>query len=302
MNVFSLFLLIATLVSGICWFYDLKKHKPQRVQQYQEALKQEPAPSKKELKEILEPQGVVGQTGALFFIILAVFLLRSFVVEPFRIPSGSMMPTLYAGDFIAVTKWNYGFREPVTNLPLIPTGKPKRGDVIVFKYPEDPSQDYIKRVIGEPRDLVIYKNKQLYIVPKGSKDNLTVEASLRKTGLLKFEGLNYVETVDVLKENLLGYEHEVMINPNAREMLSYHYRQEGKEVDMWEVPERSYFVMGDNRDNSRDSRFWGFVPYDYVVGKAVGIWLSFEFDREEGSMLPDWIPSAIRFNRLGGIQ
>ncbi|MCR5535858.1 MAG: signal peptidase I [Succinivibrio sp.] len=302
MNSFSLFLLIATVVSGICWFYDFKKHRPARLQKHAELKAKTPAVSKKELKEALEPVGVVGQTGSLFFIILAVFLLRSFVVEPFRIPSGSMMPTLYAGDFIAVTKWNYAFREPVTNTPLLATGTPKRGDIIVFKYPEDPSQDYIKRVVGEPGDLVIYNNKHLYILPRGAKETSTTEAKQRKIGIVKHTGLSFEESIDVLSEDLLGYEHEIMINPNAREMLSYHYRQEGKDLDVWEVPENAYFAMGDNRDNSRDSRFWGFVPFENVVGKAVGIWLSFDFDRPEDSMLPDWFPSGIRFNRLGGIK
>lgn len=298
MNTFSLLLVIATLVTGAAWFYDFKVKRPLRKIECEAKVKANPDLSSKEKKKILEPRGLVGQTGSLFFIILIVFIFRSFIIEPFRIPSGSMMPTLLSGDFIAVTKWSYGIRNPLTNSVWIETGTPERGDIIVFKYPEDPSVDYIKRVVGLPGDIVVYKDKELYILPKDSKDRKLIHVTAAKSG--KWEestGLGFVETSDVYEEDLLGVSHAMMINPRAPEMASYYYHQEGSETGIWKVPENCYFAMGDNRDNSRDSRFWGFVPMENIVGKTIGIWLSLEYKENDGI-----IPSSVRFSRLGGVR
>src|SRR5574344_2720075 len=156
-NSFSWILFIASIVTCVAFIYDYKKSRPARLEKLAEQVKKtDNTLSKKEKKEILEPHGVAGQLGSLFFIVLIVFIFRSFLYEPFRIPSGSMLPTLQDGDFIAVSKWEYGIKNPLTNNVLFKTTEPKRGDIIVFKYPEDKNVDFIKRIVGEPGDVSIY--------------------------------------------------------------------------------------------------------------------------------------------------
>ncbi len=211
-----------------------------------------------------------------FPVILVVFCIRSFLIEPFKIPSGSMIPTLQVGDFILVNKFTYGIRLPVINQKIIPLNNPERGDVMVFRYPENPSLDYIKRVVGLPGDVVEYRNKQLMIngveqVQLAEGDYNYVEASL-----------NFVHTERYL-EALDERKYSVLVNPEAptlrlasvaefkgREGCSYDY-----EMVRCKVPEGHYFMLGDNRDNSRDSRYWGFVPDNQIVGKAFFIWMNF---------------------------
>ena len=163
MNTFSLILVIATLITGIAWIYDRRYRRPQRLAQCAQLAQSDPTFNRKKRRALMEPTGLIGQLASLFPIILLVFVFRSFIIEPFRIPSGSMMPTLLSGDFIAVTKWSYGIKNPLTNATWIRTDEPQRGDVIVFKYPEDPKVDYIKRVVGLPGDEITYRNKQIYI-------------------------------------------------------------------------------------------------------------------------------------------
>jgi signal peptidase I len=197
-----------------------------------------------------------------FPVILAVFLLRSFLVEPFKIPSGSMIPTLHVGDFILVNKFTYG--------------NPQRGDVMVFHYPENPAIDYIKRVVGLPGDEVIYRGKQLLI--NGVAQEQKSEGEYNYVD----NGLSFVHT-NRYAENLSGHIHPILINPELpsyhagsvsdfpqREQCSYSF----EEVHCT-VPKGHYFMMGDNRDNSRDSRYWGFVPDKMIVGKAFFIWMNF---------------------------
>lgn len=299
MNTFSLLLVFATILSGIAYFYDYKKDRPQRLKARAALLESNAKVSKKELKKIMEPQSPVGQFGSLFFIILFVFVFRSFIFEPFRIPSGSMMPTLLSGDFIAVSKWSYGIKNPLTGNTLIRFSDVERGDVIVFKYPEDPSVDYIKRVIGLPGDEITYHNKQLYIrraCTEGQCES-PKRIDLSQKGVYTQKHATFEEKYLLLDENLDGVEHEILINPLAPDMRAHFYRQEGKDVATWVVPEDHYFVMGDNRDNSQDSRFWGFVPRDYIAGKTVCIWLSVEYENES-----DFLPSAIRFERIGSVK
>ena len=214
------------------------------------------------------------------------------------------MPTLLSGDFIAVTKWSYGIRDPLTNKTLIETGKPERGDVVVFKYPEDTNVDYIKRVVGVPGDEVIYRNKKIYLRKACTAERCDSPVSLEveEIGTYSEESFGFAENYILFKEKLGKANHEAMINPRAPEFLQYYYRQPGTTLGSWVVPEGHYFVMGDNRDNSRDSRFWGFVPEEYLIGKTVGIWLSLEFNNGPDDWLPSFIPSSIRFSRIGGID
>ena len=211
-----------------------------------------------------------------FPVILIVFVLRSFLVEPFKIPSGSMIPTLHVGDFILVNRFTYGLRLPIVNKNFIEINQPQRGDVMVFHYPEDPSTDYIKRVVGVPGDVLIYRNKTLSINGK--------EQAIKRDGDYNYveSELRFVHTERYI-ENLDGKKHAVLLNPDMpqvhlgnvsnfplHEQCSY-----SEEEVRCTVPAGHYFMMGDNRDNSRDSRYWGFVPDEMIVGKAFFVWMNF---------------------------
>ena len=209
---------------------------------------------------------LIEQAKSFFPVLLAVFFIRSFLVEPFKIPSGSMMPSLIAGDFIAVNKFIYGVRFPVWNKKFISLGVPERGDVFVFHYPEDPSIDYIKRVIGLPGDEVRYENKKLLIneqpIKSIFKDSYAYEINDQQT----MEAQEFIELLGEIK-------HSILLHDIPSE--NYHFN----------VPNGHYLAMGDNRDNSSDSRVWGFVPENLLVGKAFMIWLNFSKPERIG----DWI-------------
>ncbi len=230
---------------------------------------------KKRAAEAKEPWWVE-YSRSFFPVILAVFILRSFVVEPFKIPSGSMIPTLHVGDFILVNRYTYGLRLPIVNKKFIEVNQPQRGDVMVFHYPNDPSIDYIKRVVGVPGDAIVYRDKKLWINGLEQTQQQEGEYNYVETGL------RFVHT-ERKKENLSGREHAILLNPEVPQVLL-------ERVDMFPqheqcsystqemrctVPAGYYFMMGDNRDNSRDSRYWGFVPDDDIVGKAFFIWMNF---------------------------
>lgn len=255
---FALILLVLCAITGALWaadrFYFSKKRAP----------------------EAADPVWV--EWGASFFpVILAVFFLRSFLVEPFKIPSGSMKPTLLVGDFILVNKYTYGIRLPVINKKVLDLNLPERGDVIVFRYPPNPSLDYIKRVVGMPGDKLVYRNKRLSIngkvVPVQQGEDF-LEA-----------GLSYLPRY---AEQLGKSGHEILIDPRNSHEISPKIRfpyfdncQYNNGGVSCTVPAGHYFVMGDNRDNSEDSRYWGFVPEENIVGKAFFIWFnsSGEFKR-----------------------
>jgi signal peptidase I len=211
-----------------------------------------------------------------FPVILVVFCLRSFLVEPFKIPSGSMIPTLLVGDFILVNKYTYGIRLPVANVKIMDVQEPKRGEVMVFRYPENPSMDYIKRIIGIPGDTVTYRNKRLTV------NNVPVKMQPDGEYAYVESGLSYIYS-DRFTESLGEHTYNILINQNVPDMHlpSVHpfplrdncaYNEDGFTCT---VPAGNYFTMGDNRDSSSDSRYWGFVPERNIVGKAFMIWWNF---------------------------
>ncbi|MBI5918469.1 MAG: signal peptidase I [Nitrosomonadales bacterium] len=229
----------------------------------------------------------VEYSRSFFPVILAVFVLRSFLFEPFRIPSGSMIPTLQIGDFILVNKFNYGIRLPIINQKIISINDPQRGDVMVFHYPENPSVDYIKRVVGVPGDKVVYRSKHLFIngveqLQKPEGDYNYVES-----------GLSFVHTGRYL-EKLGEHEHAIIVNPdapNARldsvvEFPSRANCSYSEDEFSCIVPQGQYFMLGDNRDNSRDSRYWGFVPDNQIVGRAFLVWMNFSDFKRIGLSIP----------------
>ena len=294
---FSLLLFLATLVTGSYWVAERFYFLPRRKRAAQ-ALDASLAQRQGDLARqgITQVDTVDGQarerllmqpwwldwTAGLFPVILAVFLLRSFLVEPFKIPSGSMMPTLLTGDLILVNKFTYGLRLPVINTKMTDGTPPARGDVMVFRYPPKPSMDYIKRVVGVPGDEVAYLNKQLTIngkpVPKTSVPDYFDEESMR-----------YLKE---FSEDLAGKEHKLLNDDSRRAGLSEveiagfpnrdncRYSIEGV---VCKVPAGHYFMMGDNRDNSLDSRYWGFVPDENIVGRAFFIWMNFGNFKRIGS-------------------
>tara|TARA_R110000868_G_scaffold275558_4_gene535272 strand:+ start:1026 stop:1817 length:792 start_codon:yes stop_codon:yes gene_type:complete len=254
---FELILFYATLVTGlVClidWMFFAKNRK----------LRQ------RGISDVKLPL-IVDYARSFFPVLLFVFLLRSFLFEPFRIPSGSLEPTLLKGDFILVNKFDYGVRLPVVHEIIKKGSEPKRGDIIVFRWPPNPSIDFIKRVIGVPGDKISYINKELYI--NGNK----IPQSLLKEVRVDDDGGDLVDLLEK-QENLLGLDHHIYVDPTRK----------GQDYENIEVPEGSYFVMGDNRDDSADSRFWGFVPNKNIIGKAVLVWMSW-----------DSINTGIRWRRL----
>ena len=214
-------------------------------------------------------------SASFFPVILLVFMLRSFVVEPFKIPSGSMIPTLLVGDFILVNKFDYGLRSPISDQKLIAYHEPKRGDVVVFRFPEDESIDFIKRVIGVPGDVVQYRDKHLTIngVPVAEKElpDFLGNATDDHFGYWK----QYQETIDGHTNNILRFPSQPSFVVGVHDFPhkeNCNYDDQGFTCT---VPAGNYFMMGDNRDNSEDSRYWGFVPDKNLVGRAFVIWMNF---------------------------
>jgi len=284
---FALILFILTVFTGVFWFADLLYFKKRRQAAFEAEVRAldariavEPSAFKPE-DRAAEIEKIDHQTrtapgwlefpASFFPVIAVVFGLRSFIVEPFKIPSGSMIPTLLIGDFILVNKFSYGIRLPVINKKIIDVGEPKAGDVMVFRYPQDPSFDYIKRVIGVPGDKIAYINKKLTIngVPQPvvpTTDYLHKDRAVYSK--------QYIETNNGRPHKMLNDdERDLSITPIARFPYFENclYNNAGVECT---VPPGHYFMMGDNRDNSLDSRFWGFVPEANIVGRAFGIWMS----------------------------
>ena len=302
---FSIFLVILTLATGLVWLLDKFYLAPQRKLKLADAQSQcDESLSEEVVAKIITPSTVVDTSVQIFPVIAFVLILRSFLYEPFQIPSGSMMPTLLDGDFILVNKFNYGLRDPVARNKFVEVGLPERGDVVVFKYPVQPEIDYIKRVIGLPGDRVIYRNKSLYIktacLPEMDKcpDFEQVATDLVNKGEYIDNGYEMTRYTSKMPNKT----HDILVNDNTMSRTPHFYKQSGSQRDEFVVPQGHYFVMGDNRDNSLDGRFWGFVPEENLVGEAVAIWMSFDFERGSDGILPSWIPTGVRFSRLGGIE
>lgn len=297
-NTFSLILVIVTLITGVVWLLEKLVWAKKRQQKVAEIESQtvNGLDAQTLAKAKMQPWWVENSVS-IFPVIAFVLVLRSFIYEPFQIPSGSMMPTLLVGDFILVEKYAYGLKDPVWRTQLVETGKPVRGDIVVFKYPPSPNIDYIKRVVGLPGDTVRYnRQKEICIQPKGeSVCHMAIRNNVVESEFIQ-DGINLTQTDEQLGE----VKHQILVNPLRQDRVEAYAPR--ADVSEWVVPQGQYFVMGDNRDNSADSRYWGFVPEANLVGKAVAIWISFEFDRGSDSVLPSWIPTGVRFNRIGGIH
>lgn len=285
---FSLLLFVLTLVTLLYWLAERLRFRPQR-EVAAAALEASDAKRRAELakmgiekvdgdieeakhKLLMQPWWL-DWTAGLFPVILIVFLLRSFLFEPFKIPSGSMVPTLTVGDLILVSKYHYGIRLPVINKKIVDNHPVQRGDVIVFRYPVDPRQDYIKRVVGLPGDEISYLNQRLTI--NGKPVDVVAQGEHYDEDSMSYSPL--------FTEKLGEMEHQIRVEPRR---IGY-YGPEPKAFPFAEncryiaegltckVPAGHYFMMGDNRDNSLDSRFWGFVPDENLVGKAFLVWMNF---------------------------
>lgn len=232
---FTLVLVIIVLVSGVIYGLDLLYFRRKR--------------------DGAEPGLIIDYSRSFFPVLFLVLMLRSFLFEPFQIPSGSMLPTLKIGDFILVNKFEYGLRLPVLGQTLVEFGEPKRGDVMVFKYPEDTRINFIKRVVGIPGDTVEYRNKVVYV--NGEAQTLNVTAP---------DGSVMMPALTQEASEQLG----------EREHRIWRRMTQGRNFGPIRVPDGQYFVMGDNRDNSNDSRVWGFVDNSLIVGRAFAVWMHWE--------------------------
>jgi signal peptidase I len=266
---FALVLVLATLLTGLIWLLDSLAFAPKR-----RALAG--VSNAKNVSLAQQDPLLVEYAKSFFPVLMIVLVLRSFIFEPFRIPSGSMIPTLLVGDFILVNKFAYGVRLPVLHTKIIDVDGPKTGDVAVFRFPNNPKQDYIKRVIGTPGDTIRYVNKQLMI--NGDIINLEKIAAFTPA-----ESATPDRNLLEVKEDLREIEHNILISLDRRVMNGE-----------WVVPEGQYFVMGDNRDNSSDSRVWGFVPEKNIVGKAVFIWMHWNWQKDGDGFNGSRIGTVIR--------
>ena len=285
---FALILFVLVIITGVAWVADKLVFLPKRRRAAEAAVAEfdnqqarvgerfadenAPATRARLRDEKLRQPWWLEYTASFFPVILVVFVVRSFVVEPFKIPSGSMVPTLLVGDFILVNKFDYGIRLPITNTKVT-EGRPlQRGDVVVFRYPKDESVDYIKRVIGLPGDVVSYEDKQLTINGK----------PVPETPLPDYFDEERIGYAKQFEEDLDGRKNRILNNPAVPPFIvgaeDFPYRDNCKydaRGVTCKVPPGNYFMMGDNRDNSADSRYWGFAPDKNIVGRAFFIWMNF---------------------------
>jgi signal peptidase I len=288
---FALLLFVLTVVTFAYWLAERFHFAPRRLAAVgnleREATERRERLSRQGITKVDDDtargrEALLGQpwwldwTAGLFPVILVVFLLRSFLFEPFKIPSGSMIPTLLVGDLILVNKFYYGVRLPVVNKKIISNRDPRRGDVMVFRYPNDPSVDYIKRVVGVPGDEVSFRSQQLYLNGAAVPTEATPPPGFYDDDLRRY--------FPEYREKLGDVEHHILLNPSSRpfygrdDEINFPFRENCRysaEDVTCKVPAGHYFMMGDNRDNSQDSRFWGFVPDANIVGRAFFVWMNF---------------------------
>ncbi len=285
---FALILFVLMVLTGVVWCLDvfylskqrrlaadraLADYDARQARFAAEGIKTEPGVSRAAIEAgLLRQPTWVEYSGSFFPVIALVFVLRSFLYEPFKIPSSSMVPTLLVGDLILVNKFTYGIRLPIINKRIIEVNDPQRGDVMVFKYPKDMTQDYIKRVIGVPGDKVTYENKRLTVNGK------PVEYTALDDYLDDEKPIYHKQ----LQEGLTGVQHRILNDEEKPTLIlgdvsdfphkeACDYNEDGFTCV---VPPGNYFMMGDNRDNSADSRYWGFVPNENIVGKAFFVWMN----------------------------
>ncbi len=284
---FALLLMMATFVTGVYWIVEklvflperkkaaellLAEHNARKAALLSQGFSQIEGDIESARQKILAQPWWLDWTAGLFPVILAVFVLRSFLFEPFKIPSGSMIPTLRVGDLILVNKFHYGIRLPVFNTKILANNEPRRGDVMVFRYPPQPSLDYIKRVVGLPGDEVAYLNKTLTV-------NGQAVAKVAQPDFFDNDSMRYArqfrETLGSRAYNTLNDDDRPAFIPGATEFPFNDRCRYSVEGVVCKVPDGHYFMMGDNRDNSLDSRYWGFVPESNIVGRAFFVWMNF---------------------------
>lgn len=263
---FSLILFVALVITGLIWLWDRLFSARHRL--VTAVVSDAPMQEENTIgdgTQVVQKEPIIVEYAKAFFpVLLLVFVLRSFIVEPFRIPSGSMLPNLFIGDFILVNKFSYGARLPIVHTKLFGDSIPERGDVIVFRFPHDEKVNFIKRVVGTPGDVIVYDKKQLTIngevIPLSEQAQYTFDQPGKKH-------LRATRFSEELGDSV----HDVLIDTTSNS---------NRQPPEYRVPEGHYFVMGDNRDQSNDSRFWGFVPDKNVVGRAFLIW--FNWDTKNG--------------------
>jgi signal peptidase I len=283
---FALILFVLMVLTGVIWFLDTYFWSKQRraradvalaefdariAKNASDGVQSDTASRAKIEADLMRQPTWIEYSGSFFPVIALVFFLRSFLYEPFKIPSSSMVPTLLVGDLILVNKYTYGIRLPIVNKKIISINNPQRGDVMVFKYPKDTTVDYIKRVVGVPGDKIVYKNKHLTVNGK--------EVSYKPLpDYLDDENLTYYKQ---WQEDLTGVDHKILTDerapnfvPNPDDFPQHELCSYNTEGFACTVPASQYFMMGDNRDNSLDSRYWGFVPDQNIVGKAFFVWMN----------------------------
>lgn len=307
-NIFSIILTFLTLISGIFWIFNKFKSKLFFIK------------NKKKNKNNLKNKKYIKKISSLFPIFLITLIIRSFIYEPFQIPSVSMLPTLFVGDFILVKKFSYGIKDPIFQKTFFETQTPKRGDVAVFKYPKNERINFIKRIIGIPGDKIIYNytKKQItiysnYLTLKKSKKlkinysnkklsewilsfnpnfDLNIKTKTHKAPISQKNIINSIRHIEKI-ETLEKIKYKILTFPEIKAQLFMD--EDNQNQKEWIIPPKNYFVIGDNRDNSSDSRTWGFVPEKNFIGKAFFIWLSINKNENE------W-PTGIRINRIGKIK